>query len=82
MRAAPPRRVAQPAPPRRPELLKGIYEMGFKRPTKVQEKALPMILANPCGPAVHGAAGAAGHARTDRGAQTAQPNWAVTVGDR
>ena len=31
----------------RPELLKGIYEMGFKLPSKIQETALPMLLADP-----------------------------------
>nr|KAF6403240.1 DEAD-box helicase 25 [Molossus molossus] len=29
------------------ELLKGIYEMGFNRPSKIQEMALPMMLAHP-----------------------------------
>jgi ATP-dependent RNA helicase DDX19/DBP5 len=28
-----------------PELLKGVYEMGFDRPSRIQELALPMILA-------------------------------------
>jgi ATP-dependent RNA helicase DDX19/DBP5 len=28
-------------------LLKGIYAMRFQRPSKIQEKALPMLLANP-----------------------------------
>lgn len=31
----------------RPELLKGIYEMGFRLPSKIQETALPTLLANP-----------------------------------
>lgn len=31
----------------RPELLQGIYEMGFKLPSKIQETALPTLLANP-----------------------------------
>lgn len=31
----------------RPELLKGVYGMGFNRPSKIQEKALPMLLADP-----------------------------------
>ncbi|KAJ1557841.1 RNA helicase required for poly(A+) mRNA export, partial [Nowakowskiella sp. JEL0078] len=30
-----------------PELLKGLYAMGFERPSKVQEKALPLLLSNP-----------------------------------
>ncbi|XP_041513153.1 ATP-dependent RNA helicase DDX25 isoform X2 [Chionomys nivalis] len=29
------------------ELLKGIYAMGFNRPSKIQEMALPMMLAHP-----------------------------------
>jgi len=29
------------------ELLKGIYEMGFNRPSKIQEAALPIICGNP-----------------------------------
>ncbi|KAJ1723833.1 RNA helicase required for poly(A+) mRNA export [Coemansia erecta] len=28
-------------------LLKGIYEMGFVKPSKIQERALPLLLANP-----------------------------------
>ncbi|XP_040182291.1 ATP-dependent RNA helicase DDX25-like [Rana temporaria] len=31
----------------KPELLKGVYEMGFNRPSKIQETALPMMLAYP-----------------------------------
>ncbi|XP_077867322.1 ATP-dependent RNA helicase DDX19A-like [Saccoglossus kowalevskii] len=31
----------------RPELLKGIYGMGFNWPSKIQETALPMLLADP-----------------------------------
>lgn len=31
----------------RPEILKGIYDMGFNQPSKIQEKALPMLLADP-----------------------------------
>lgn len=31
----------------RQELLEGIYNMGFKRPSKIQETALPTLLANP-----------------------------------
>ncbi|XP_010873647.2 ATP-dependent RNA helicase DDX19A isoform X2 [Esox lucius] len=29
------------------ELLKGVYSMGFNRPSKIQENALPMMLAEP-----------------------------------
>ncbi|RKO97798.1 hypothetical protein CXG81DRAFT_12464 [Caulochytrium protostelioides] len=29
------------------DLLKGIYAMGFKKPSKIQEKALPLLLSNP-----------------------------------
>lgn len=31
----------------KPELLKGIYSMGFNRPSRIQENALPMMLAQP-----------------------------------
>ncbi|MEE6512830.1 hypothetical protein FKM82_020096 [Ascaphus truei] len=31
----------------KPELLHGIYAMGFNRPSKIQESALPLMLANP-----------------------------------
>ncbi|KAG7221670.1 hypothetical protein INR49_000037 [Caranx melampygus] len=31
----------------KPELLKGIYNMGFNRPSRIQENALPMMLAQP-----------------------------------
>ncbi|KAM9410105.1 ATP-dependent RNA helicase DDX19B [Pholidichthys leucotaenia] len=31
----------------KPQLLKGVYEMGFNRPSKIQETALPMMLAEP-----------------------------------
>ncbi|XP_073476364.1 ATP-dependent RNA helicase DDX25-like [Aquarana catesbeiana] len=31
----------------KPELLKGVYTMGFNRPSKIQETALPMMLAYP-----------------------------------
>ena len=32
----------------RPEiLLKGLYDMKFKKPSKIQEKALPLLLADP-----------------------------------
>ncbi|KAJ3033046.1 RNA helicase required for poly(A+) mRNA export [Rhizophlyctis rosea] len=30
-----------------PDLLKGIYGMGFQRPSKIQEKALPLLVSNP-----------------------------------
>ncbi|KAI9332895.1 P-loop containing nucleoside triphosphate hydrolase protein [Zopfochytrium polystomum] len=30
-----------------PDLLKGLYAMGFTRPSKIQEKALPLLLATP-----------------------------------
>jgi hypothetical protein len=32
--------------PRHPDLLKGIYAAGFKRPSKIQERALPLLLMN------------------------------------
>ncbi|CAG7822398.1 unnamed protein product [Allacma fusca] len=32
---------------RRPELLKGIYAMGFNTPSRIQESALPILLGNP-----------------------------------
>lgn len=32
---------------RKKELLKGIYMMGFNRPSKIQETALPIMLAYP-----------------------------------
>ena len=31
----------------RPELLKGLYSMKFNKPSKIQEKALPLLLSNP-----------------------------------
>lgn len=31
----------------KPELLKGIYNMGFNKPSKIQETALPTLLADP-----------------------------------
>jgi ATP-dependent RNA helicase DDX19/DBP5 len=30
-----------------PEILKGIYTLNFKKPSKIQERALPLLLANP-----------------------------------
>ena len=33
--------------PSRPALLKGLYAMGFNRPSKIQERALPLLLADP-----------------------------------
>jgi superfamily II DNA/RNA helicase len=32
---------------RNANLLKGIYEMGFTRPSKIQAKALPLLLKTP-----------------------------------
>lgn len=32
---------------RNPDILKGCYAMNFKKPSKIQEKALPLLLANP-----------------------------------
>ncbi|WRT70033.1 uncharacterized protein IL334_007026 [Kwoniella shivajii] len=29
------------------DLMKGIYSVGFKKPSKIQEKALPLLLSNP-----------------------------------
>lgn len=31
----------------KPELLKGVYAMGFQRPSKIQANALPLLLADP-----------------------------------
>uniref|UniRef100_A0A8P4KLC6 RNA helicase n=1 Tax=Dicentrarchus labrax TaxID=13489 RepID=A0A8P4KLC6_DICLA len=31
----------------KPDLLKGVYNMGFNRPSRIQENALPMMLAQP-----------------------------------
>ncbi|MFT7812896.1 ATP-dependent RNA helicase DDX19A isoform X2 [Arapaima gigas] len=31
----------------KPQLLKGVYAMGFNRPSRIQENALPMMLAEP-----------------------------------
>ncbi|KAF8907275.1 P-loop containing nucleoside triphosphate hydrolase protein [Gymnopilus junonius] len=31
----------------RPDLLKGLFAMGFDRPSKIQEKALPLLLSDP-----------------------------------
>ncbi|KAJ1973106.1 RNA helicase required for poly(A+) mRNA export [Dimargaris xerosporica] len=30
-----------------PELLKGVYDMNFSKPSKIQERALPLLLADP-----------------------------------
>ncbi|KAG8883365.1 RNA helicase required for poly(A+) mRNA export [Tulasnella sp. 332] len=30
-----------------PDLLKGLYQMGFQKPSKIQERALPLLLATP-----------------------------------
>lgn len=32
---------------RKPELLQGVFAMGFNHPTKIQEVSLPIILGNP-----------------------------------
>ena len=32
---------------RHPDLLKGLYAMGFSKPSKIQERALPLLLADP-----------------------------------
>lgn len=32
---------------RKKELLDGVYSMGFNRPSKIQEAALPILLGNP-----------------------------------
>lgn len=40
-------RMAYKIVPRHEDLLKGIYDMGFSRPSKIQERALPLMLANP-----------------------------------
>lgn len=32
---------------RHPDLQKGIYGVGFKKPSKIQERALPLLLNNP-----------------------------------
>lgn len=39
--------ILSPRPPRKPQLLQGVYAMGFNRPSKIQENALPMMLAEP-----------------------------------
>lgn len=33
---------------RNEDLLKGIYNMGFSKPSKIQERALPLLLKDPC----------------------------------
>lgn len=30
-----------------PDLMKGIYAMNYTKPSKIQEKALPLLLGNP-----------------------------------
>lgn len=30
-----------------PELLKGLYSMKFSKPSKIQERALPLLIGNP-----------------------------------
>jgi superfamily II DNA/RNA helicase len=37
---------------RHPNLLKGIYAMKFQKPSKVQERALPLLVSNPYLPSV------------------------------
>ena len=32
---------------RKEDLLRGVYDMGFNKPSKIQETALPMLLAEP-----------------------------------
>jgi superfamily II DNA/RNA helicase len=32
---------------RQPQLLRGVFEMGFNAPSKIQETALPTLLADP-----------------------------------
>ena len=32
---------------RSPDLLKGIFDMGFSKPSKIQERALPLLLRDP-----------------------------------
>ena len=32
---------------RKPELLRGVYDMGFNAPSKIQESTLPTLLADP-----------------------------------
>lgn len=32
---------------RKPEILKGLYAMNFRKPSKIQERALPLLLINP-----------------------------------
>ena len=44
LRVATPEHVVR----RHQDLLKGIYDMGFTKPSKIQERALPLLLANPC----------------------------------
>ena len=43
LRVATPEHVVR----RHQDLLKGIYDMGFTKPSKIQERALPLLLANP-----------------------------------
>ena len=32
---------------RKPELLRGVYAMGYNNPSKIQETALPTLIADP-----------------------------------
>ena len=43
LRVATPEHVVR----RHQDLLKGIYDMGFTKPSKIQERALPLLLSNP-----------------------------------
>ena len=40
-------RIIADAKPRNELILKGLYIMRFQRPSKIQEKALPLLMANP-----------------------------------
>jgi superfamily II DNA/RNA helicase len=41
------RRVCTVIQSRHADLLKGIYDMKFVKPSKIQERALPLLLADP-----------------------------------
>lgn len=51
-----------------PDLLKGVYKLGFQKPSKIQEKALPLLLHDPYA-AIHQRAGR--RVRMDSEAHTA-----------
>lgn len=68
-----------PCGQRHPNLLKGIYKMGFQKPSKIQERALPLLLQNPCvrlavpfRPLI---------SRVPFHSQPAEHDWAISVGD-